>query len=141
MDQLGCRVDRAASARIITADAKTPIGKINDFLFEVNGIVTSIKVLVMEATQYQALRETIDQTGEGERKAYQVSWMNEEHNELLPILSWDDNNKGKEKQKEELIWETDDLTWTDNDKSELTSSWEWKEDKENKGKGKEEETT
>ncbi|KAG9295745.1 hypothetical protein G9A89_008973 [Geosiphon pyriformis] len=47
----------AASARIITADGatKTPIGEIDDFLFEVNGIVTSIKVLVIEATQYQAL--------------------------------------------------------------------------------------
>ncbi|KAG9293295.1 hypothetical protein G9A89_007541 [Geosiphon pyriformis] len=52
MDQLGCQVDRAASARIITADGttKTPIGKIDNFLFEVNGIMTPIKVLVMEAT-------------------------------------------------------------------------------------------
>ncbi|KAG9305753.1 hypothetical protein G9A89_005151 [Geosiphon pyriformis] len=100
--------------------------------------MTPIKVLVMEATQYQALigpthtcsghvwplqnaskRKTIDQTGGGERKTYQ--------------------EKGK--QKEELTWETDDLTWTDNDESEPTSSWEWEEDKENKEKGKEEETT
>ncbi|KAG9288495.1 hypothetical protein G9A89_015701 [Geosiphon pyriformis] len=45
------------TAKIITADGatKTPISEIDDFLFEVNGIVTSIKVLVMEATQYQAL--------------------------------------------------------------------------------------
>ncbi|KAG9291510.1 hypothetical protein G9A89_021929 [Geosiphon pyriformis] len=57
MDQLGHRVDRAASARIITADGatKTPIGKIDDFPFEVNGIMTLIKVLVIETTQYQAL--------------------------------------------------------------------------------------
>ncbi|KAG9289290.1 hypothetical protein G9A89_007851 [Geosiphon pyriformis] len=57
MDQLGHRVDQAASARIITANGatKTPISKIDNFPFEVNGIVTSIKVLVMEATQYQAL--------------------------------------------------------------------------------------
>ncbi|KAG9287824.1 hypothetical protein G9A89_017419 [Geosiphon pyriformis] len=57
MEQLGRRVDRAASARIITANGatKTPIGEIDDFPFEVNGIVTPIKVLVMEATQYQAL--------------------------------------------------------------------------------------
>ncbi|KAG9305305.1 hypothetical protein G9A89_007800 [Geosiphon pyriformis] len=49
-------IDRAASTRIITADGatKTPISKINDFPFEVNGIITPIKVLVMEATQYQA---------------------------------------------------------------------------------------
>ncbi|KAG9307787.1 hypothetical protein G9A89_023352 [Geosiphon pyriformis] len=57
MDQLGHRVDRAASARIITADGatKTPISKIDDFSFKVNGIVTPIKVLVIKATQYQAL--------------------------------------------------------------------------------------
>ncbi|KAG9289705.1 hypothetical protein G9A89_014440 [Geosiphon pyriformis] len=46
------RVDRAASACIITADGvtKIPIGEIDNFLFEVNGIITPIKVLVMEAT-------------------------------------------------------------------------------------------
>ncbi|KAG9301068.1 hypothetical protein G9A89_015804 [Geosiphon pyriformis] len=32
-----------------------PIGEIDDFPIEVNGIITSIKVLVMKATQYQAL--------------------------------------------------------------------------------------
>ncbi|KAG9307590.1 hypothetical protein G9A89_023155 [Geosiphon pyriformis] len=44
-------------SRIITADKaiKIPIGKIDDFLFEVNGITITIKVLVMEAIQYQAL--------------------------------------------------------------------------------------
>ncbi|KAG9291614.1 hypothetical protein G9A89_022033 [Geosiphon pyriformis] len=57
MNQLGCRVDQAASARIITADeaTKTPISKIGNFSFKVNGIMTPIKVLVIEATQYQAL--------------------------------------------------------------------------------------
>ncbi|KAG9286278.1 hypothetical protein G9A89_014264 [Geosiphon pyriformis] len=139
MDQLGCRVNQAASARIITADGvtKTPIGEIDDFPFEVNGIMTSIKVLVMEATQYQALGQhirvpaiyghfktppreklLIELEEEKEKptwEAYQVSWMDEKHNELLPILFWDDSNKRKGKQKEELTWETDDLTWTDND--------------------------
>ncbi|KAG9295000.1 hypothetical protein G9A89_017794 [Geosiphon pyriformis] len=48
------RVDHVASAHIITTDGTTkiPIGEIDDFLFEVNGIIISIKVLVMEATQY-----------------------------------------------------------------------------------------
>ncbi|KAG9306917.1 hypothetical protein G9A89_000785 [Geosiphon pyriformis] len=57
MDQLGCQVDCTASAKIITADGatKTSIGKINNFPFEVNGIMIPIKVLVMEATQYKAL--------------------------------------------------------------------------------------
>ncbi|KAG9303549.1 hypothetical protein G9A89_018445 [Geosiphon pyriformis] len=64
-------------------------------------------------------------------EAYQVSWADEEHNELPPILSWDNNRKGKQTNK--LTWKTDDLTWTDN-KQEEASSWEWNEDK---GKGKE----
>ncbi|KAG9304733.1 hypothetical protein G9A89_003907 [Geosiphon pyriformis] len=57
IDQLGCRVDHAASARIITADGvtKTPIGEIDDFPIEVNSLIVPIKVLIMEATQYQAL--------------------------------------------------------------------------------------
>ncbi|KAG9295662.1 hypothetical protein G9A89_002980 [Geosiphon pyriformis] len=150
MDQLGCRVDQAASARIITANGvtKTLISEIDDFPFEVNGIVTPIKVLVMEAIQYQALignnwlskaNATLDwntqelqlieklliELEEKKKKptweAYQVLWADEEHNELPLILFWDNNNKEKGKQKEELIRETDDLTWTDNDESELTS--------------------
>ncbi|KAG9299798.1 hypothetical protein G9A89_013158 [Geosiphon pyriformis] len=32
-------------------------------------------------------------------EAYQVLWADEEHNELLPILSWDDNRKGKQTNK------------------------------------------
>ncbi|KAG9284514.1 hypothetical protein G9A89_014118 [Geosiphon pyriformis] len=57
MDQLYYWVDYVASTKIITVDGttKTSIGEINNFPFKVNGITTSIKVLVMEATQYQAL--------------------------------------------------------------------------------------
>ncbi|KAG9290287.1 hypothetical protein G9A89_022263 [Geosiphon pyriformis] len=155
MDQLGHRVDRAASVKIITANegTKTLIGKINNFPFEVNGIVTPIKVLVIETTQYQALigndwlskgqhirvpatcghfttpprEKLLIELEEKEKptwEAYQVSWTDEEHNKLPPILSWNDSNKGKGKQKEELTWETDDLTWTNNDESKPTSSWE-----------------
>ncbi|KAG9286640.1 hypothetical protein G9A89_007767 [Geosiphon pyriformis] len=142
MDQLGCQVDRTASARIITADGatKTPISKIDDFPIEINGIIVFIKVLVMDATQYQVLvamcghfkatnnmaplidfdEKKLKATWE----AYQVLWADKEQNKLPPILSWDDNNKRKRKQKEELTWETDDLTWTDNNESEPTSSWE-----------------
>ncbi|KAG9289257.1 hypothetical protein G9A89_007502 [Geosiphon pyriformis] len=52
MDQLGYRVDHTASTKIIIADeaTKTPIGEIDDFPIEVNGIIVPIKVLVMEAT-------------------------------------------------------------------------------------------
>ncbi|KAG9295599.1 hypothetical protein G9A89_000964 [Geosiphon pyriformis] len=38
-------------------------------------------------------------------EVYQVSWANKDHNKLLPILSWNDNRK--EKQKEKLTWNTD----------------------------------
>ncbi|KAG9297759.1 hypothetical protein G9A89_011274 [Geosiphon pyriformis] len=52
INQLGHQVDHTASARIITTDetTKTPIGKIDDFSFEVNGIIIPIRVLVIEAT-------------------------------------------------------------------------------------------
>ncbi|KAG9306104.1 hypothetical protein G9A89_016008 [Geosiphon pyriformis] len=130
MDQLGCRVDRAASARIIMADemTKTLISKIDDLPIEINGIIVPIKVLIMEATQCQALNTQelqLSQNGQHMQvpamysyfkatntmaplinfeekkqkptwKAYQVSWANEEHNKLPPILSWDDNGKGKQ---------------------------------------------
>ncbi|KAG9290619.1 hypothetical protein G9A89_011582 [Geosiphon pyriformis] len=57
MNQLGRQVDQATSAKIITADetTKTPIGEIDNLSIEINGITIPIKVLVMEATQYQAL--------------------------------------------------------------------------------------
>ncbi|KAG9284371.1 hypothetical protein G9A89_023628 [Geosiphon pyriformis] len=57
MDQLGHQVDYTATTQIITADGNTkiPIGEINNFLFEINGIQISTKVFVMEVTQYQAL--------------------------------------------------------------------------------------
>ncbi|KAG9287590.1 hypothetical protein G9A89_019651 [Geosiphon pyriformis] len=111
MDQLGCRVDHAANTKIITMDGatKTPIGEIDDLLIEVNGIVVLIKVLVMKATQYQALVATnttaflIDLEEKKPKptwEAYQVLWTNKEHNELPPIFSWDDNSKGKQKKTE-----------------------------------------
>ncbi|KAG9306335.1 hypothetical protein G9A89_018218 [Geosiphon pyriformis] len=57
IDQLSRQVDCAANTRIITTNkaTKTPIGKIDDFSIKVNDIMVPIKVLVMEATQYQAL--------------------------------------------------------------------------------------
>ncbi|KAG9299009.1 hypothetical protein G9A89_020322 [Geosiphon pyriformis] len=57
VNQLGFKVDRAATSQIITADGSTklPHGEIDSFPFEINGIVILTKVLVMDATQYQAL--------------------------------------------------------------------------------------
>ncbi|KAG9306236.1 hypothetical protein G9A89_016140 [Geosiphon pyriformis] len=50
-------IDYIASAHIIIIDGTTKIsiGKIDDFPFEINGIIISIKVLVIETTQYQTL--------------------------------------------------------------------------------------
>ncbi|KAG9299399.1 hypothetical protein G9A89_014048 [Geosiphon pyriformis] len=105
IDQLGYQVDQAASAQIIMADGvtKTLIGKIDDFPIEINSIIVPIKFK----------KEKNKPTW----KAYQVSWANEDHNKLLLILSWDDNNKGK--QKEELTWNTDQAWEIDNNSEEL----------------------
>ncbi|KAG9304182.1 hypothetical protein G9A89_019744 [Geosiphon pyriformis] len=59
VNQLGFKVDHATTSQIITADGSTklPHGKIDSFPFEINSIVIPTKVLVMDATQYQALVE------------------------------------------------------------------------------------
>ncbi|KAG9299617.1 hypothetical protein G9A89_020788 [Geosiphon pyriformis] len=71
-------------------------------------------------------------------KAYQVFWANKNHNKLLLILSW--NNNKKEKQKEDLIWNSDQAWRTDNDQKELIT-WEKRESNKRKRKKKEEKTT
>ncbi|KAG9301402.1 hypothetical protein G9A89_018074 [Geosiphon pyriformis] len=70
IDQLSCQVDQTASAKIITADeaTKIPIGEIDDFPIEVNSIIVPIKVLVMKATQYQALVEKTDKRKEKKKE-------------------------------------------------------------------------
>ncbi|KAG9305540.1 hypothetical protein G9A89_003603 [Geosiphon pyriformis] len=57
MQQLKQNVDRPAQTVIVTADdmKKTPIGEIDDFSFTIDGITIPVKVLVMDAPQYQAL--------------------------------------------------------------------------------------
>ncbi|KAG9306516.1 hypothetical protein G9A89_004713 [Geosiphon pyriformis] len=57
MQQLKQNVDRPAQTVIVTVDdiKKTPVGEIDDFLFTIDGITIPVKVLVMDAPQYQAL--------------------------------------------------------------------------------------
>ncbi|KAG9296236.1 hypothetical protein G9A89_014828 [Geosiphon pyriformis] len=57
MQQFKQNVDRPAQTVIVTADGikKTPVGEIDDFLFTIDGIIIPVKVLVMDAPQYQAL--------------------------------------------------------------------------------------
>ncbi|KAG9292789.1 hypothetical protein G9A89_006350 [Geosiphon pyriformis] len=57
IQQLKKNVDRSAQTVIITADGmkKTSVGEIENFLFTLDGITIPVKVLVMDAPQYQAL--------------------------------------------------------------------------------------
>ncbi|KAG9290195.1 hypothetical protein G9A89_022171 [Geosiphon pyriformis] len=59
IQQLKQNVDRPAQTVIVTADGmkKTPVREIDDFPFTIDGITISVKVLVMDAPQYQALVE------------------------------------------------------------------------------------
>ncbi|KAG9291959.1 hypothetical protein G9A89_004897 [Geosiphon pyriformis] len=52
VNQLGFKVDRAATSQIITANGSTklPHGEIDSFPFKINGIIIPTKVLIMDAT-------------------------------------------------------------------------------------------
>ncbi|KAG9292295.1 hypothetical protein G9A89_009107 [Geosiphon pyriformis] len=54
MQQLKQNINRPAQTVIVTADGmkKTPVGEIDDFPFTINGITISVKVLVIDASQY-----------------------------------------------------------------------------------------
>ncbi|KAG9304399.1 hypothetical protein G9A89_019961 [Geosiphon pyriformis] len=131
MDQLGHRVDRAASTRIITANGvtKTPIGKIDNFPFEVNSIVTPIKVLVMEATQYQAfvgndwlfkVNATLDWNIQELQLMYQGQHI------CVPAMCGHFKTPPREKllielekEKEKPTWEAYQVLWADEEHNEL----------------------
>ncbi|KAG9290021.1 hypothetical protein G9A89_010327 [Geosiphon pyriformis] len=57
MQQLQRTVNRPAQTVIVTADdiKKTPVEEIDNFLFTIDGITIPVKVLVMNAPQYQVL--------------------------------------------------------------------------------------
>ncbi|KAG9300572.1 hypothetical protein G9A89_000753 [Geosiphon pyriformis] len=57
MQQLKKNVDQPAQTVIVTADGmkKTPVEEIDNFPFTLDGITIPVKVLVMNASQYQAL--------------------------------------------------------------------------------------
>ncbi|KAG9305329.1 hypothetical protein G9A89_007824 [Geosiphon pyriformis] len=105
MDQLDRQVDRAASTRIITADGaiKTPISKIDDFPFKINGIMTPIKVLRKRKQKEKHTWETDD-----------LTWT--DNNKSKPTSSWeweeDKENKGKEKEEETTQTTTTYNTYT-----------------------------
>ncbi|KAG9298202.1 hypothetical protein G9A89_002690 [Geosiphon pyriformis] len=57
IQQLKQNIDRLAQTVIVTADnmKKTPVREIDNFPFSIDGITIPVKVLVMDAPQYQAL--------------------------------------------------------------------------------------
>ncbi|KAG9286415.1 hypothetical protein G9A89_014581 [Geosiphon pyriformis] len=57
MQQLKRNVNRPAQTVIVTADGmkKTPVEEIDNFLFTLDGITIPVKILIMDAPQYQAL--------------------------------------------------------------------------------------
>ncbi|KAG9285764.1 hypothetical protein G9A89_013189 [Geosiphon pyriformis] len=124
-------IDRAASARIITADkvTKTPIGKINDFPFEVNGIVTLIKVLVIEATQYQALVDNdwlskVNAMLDWNIQEFQLTYQSQHIHVLAMCGHFKTPPKEKllielEKEKEKPTWEAYQVSWADANHNEL----------------------
>ncbi|KAG9289999.1 hypothetical protein G9A89_010305 [Geosiphon pyriformis] len=61
MQQLKKNVDRPVQTIIVTANSmkKTPVEEIDNFPFTIDGITIPVKVLVMDAPQYQALELTI----------------------------------------------------------------------------------
>ncbi|KAG9292109.1 hypothetical protein G9A89_005253 [Geosiphon pyriformis] len=68
-------------------NTKTPIGEIDNFPFEINGIQILTKVFVIEATQYQAL----------------VSWVDIYQTELLPPPTWEEKRKDRAEKKLQSI--------------------------------------
>ncbi|KAG9303868.1 hypothetical protein G9A89_005778 [Geosiphon pyriformis] len=150
MDQLGHRVDRAASARIITINGatKTPISEIDDFPFKVNDIVTSIKVLVMEATQYQALVENdwlskINATLDWNTQELQLTYQGQHIH--VPAMCGHFKTPPREKllieldkEKEKPIWETYQVSWADEEHNKLPPILSWDNNNKEKEKQKEE---
>ncbi|KAG9289364.1 hypothetical protein G9A89_007925 [Geosiphon pyriformis] len=126
---------------------KTPIGKIDNFSIEINGITIPIKVFVMDVTQYQALvgNDWLTKTNailNWTTQELQLS-QNSQHMRVPATCGYfKPSRKGKKTNIGDISSLTDNLTWTDNDKNELTPNWEWKEENnKEKRKEKEEKTT
>ncbi|KAG9305496.1 hypothetical protein G9A89_006466 [Geosiphon pyriformis] len=115
------RVDCATSTRIITADraTKTPIGKIDDLLIEINSITVPIKILVMEATQYQAFELQLSQNGQytqvlatcGHFKSNNIT-------SSIPLINF-------EEEKPKPTWKAYQVLWADVEHNELPPILDW----------------
>ncbi|KAG9304664.1 hypothetical protein G9A89_021444 [Geosiphon pyriformis] len=143
-------LDSSSADSIITRQlmdqlvTKTPIGEIDDFLFEVNGIITPIKVLVIEASQYQALvgNDWLFKTNAV------LNWMMQElqlsvngQHTCVPATCGHFKVSSKEeplielKEEKKPIWKAFQVFWANADHNELSLILSWND----KGKKKKEE--
>ncbi|KAG9288489.1 hypothetical protein G9A89_015695 [Geosiphon pyriformis] len=125
MDQLGHQVDQAANVKIITANivTKTPIGKIDNLPIEINSIIVLIKVLVIEATQYQALIGN-------DWLELQLS-QNGQHTYVPAMYGYFKTTKTPtplikfEKKEKKPTWEAYQVSWTEGNHNKLPSISSW----------------
>ncbi|KAG9297713.1 hypothetical protein G9A89_011228 [Geosiphon pyriformis] len=111
---------------------KIPIGEINNFPFEVNGIVTPIKVLLT----YQGRHIHVPATcGHFKTPLREKLLIELEEEKEKPIWKAYQNDKGKRKEEKKLIGGTNQGSWSDNGQSKPATEWSWEE----KGKEKEQE--
>ncbi|KAG9285515.1 hypothetical protein G9A89_006503 [Geosiphon pyriformis] len=150
----GHQVDHAASARIITANevTKTPIGEIDDFPIEVNSIIILIKVLIIKATQYQALIGNDWLSKINVTLDWNIQELQLNQNAMCghfkpitmpstPLIEFEEEKAKptwKEKQREEPTWKATINIWTNNNQSEMPPILNWKEKNKEKGKEREE---
>ncbi|KAG9293007.1 hypothetical protein G9A89_016369 [Geosiphon pyriformis] len=121
-------IDHAASAHIIIANGatKTPIGKIDDFLFEINGIIIPIKVLALMNNDWLLKTHvTFDWTTQklqlifgGQHTQTPATCGHFKPSNAQPLIEF------KEKTRKP-IWEAYQVSWTDQDhnKLPLVPSW------------------
>ncbi|KAG9285807.1 hypothetical protein G9A89_013232 [Geosiphon pyriformis] len=144
----GSAVNRAATARIITVNGntKTLIGKIDNFPFKINGIQIPTKVLVIEATQYQALvgnnwLSKANATLDWNTQELQLTF-NGQHAQVPAMCEHFKNQRTEEPLIEfentsmPPTIETYQVSWVDDYRTELPSPPTWKEKE--KGRAKKE---
>ncbi|KAG9301714.1 hypothetical protein G9A89_016785 [Geosiphon pyriformis] len=129
-----------------------PIGEIDNFSIEVNDIITPIKVLVIEATQYQALvgNDWLSKNNvvlNWTIQELQLS-QNGQHMQVLTMCGHFKSNNvttlalliDLKKEKLKLTWEVYQVSWTDIDHNKLPPIFIWDDDN-NRKKEQEKEPT
>ncbi|KAG9302394.1 hypothetical protein G9A89_011444 [Geosiphon pyriformis] len=129
VNQLGFKVDHAVTSQIITADGNTklPHGEIDLFPFEINGIVIPTKVLVIDATQYQALVENDWLT----KANATLDWTTQEllinyngHQAKIPAIC-SHFQKPSANQRPTFEFEENPLSWADDQRTGLPAVPTW----------------